>query len=225
MMIPIDAESVRWIGGIVIALETWQVKEIFSIKRKIAVIQAACCSCNDVANKPNTMKRTKLNLSNILFFLALLAIVACFAGCVAAPGSHPPLLTQTATGTNSAGEPFPVYSPAPAVQTGIDTAKQVSTFLPPPISSIATPALALLSAGLGLYARLSNKRAAAASDTLQTASDALNAVAAGVEASGNSTVKALIQAHAAAAGGDVAQFLDTVVQDVSKNMPAPPAKT
>ena len=118
-----------------------------------------------------------------------------------------PAVTNTVSG---AIEPSHTnYVVAPAVADGIATANTYAPLIPAPYNLPVTAALALLSAGLGIYARQRNGQ-------LSTANAIVNAVVSGVEAVGHPETKAAIQNAAVAAG--VQSQLDSVVQPVGQAM-------
>jgi len=157
-----------------------------------------------------TIKTTFIIGLAIASFVSILTL----SGCTAVDHA---LLTPTVTpaSTNAVtGVVTPAvttYAPNPTVATVLTTGATYAPLAPAPWGWIASGALALATAGLGLYAKVRNGQ-------LNDSQSIVQAVVSGVEAAGTSAapVKASIQNAAAAAG--VQSLLDPIVQAVSAQM-------
>ena len=104
------------------------------------------------------------------------------------------------------------YRPSDQVTSTLATAQAVNAAVPSPVSPMIAGVLALLSAGLGTYAKIKSNLANRANDNLATATDMLTAVVSGVEAAGATVaVKPTIANNAKLLNVD--RELDIFVQD------------
>lgn len=119
----------------------------------------------------------------------------------------------TITNTQIVDRWFTNYAANPAITNAINLGHEATAFIPAPYGDLAALGLTGLSALLGLLVRARNGQ-------LSTANSIVGAVVAGVEAAGDSTTKASIQSHAAAAG--VQTELHSIVQATTQ-APSPGA--
>lgn len=138
------------------------------------------------------------------------------AATITAAQPAQPATTNTATGEVIPAQPaqpaqtnVTAYAPAPAVTSILQTGQQFAPLAPAPWGWIASGLLALISAGLGLFAK-------SKSGQLSDTQSITRAVVAGVEAANNAEIKAAVQNAAVAAG--VQSKLDPIVQSVSAAM-------
>jgi len=161
------------------------------------------------------MKNTLMILSAV----ALLAVTGCSAldnAVLEKQQTVTPPVTNSVTGVITPPATNTVYAPKPAIQNTIAAAEGAASLVPPPYGTIAGSVLALLAAGLGLYARSRNNQLIDTTSKLSTANSVVSAVVAGVEAVGHPETKAAIQNAAVAAG--VQTVLDPIVQTTGQAM-------
>lgn len=197
-------------------LAAWTLHEIVTLKTAVAVMQQKI-SDNETNQQHKQNKMKKILILSVLIGSTL----ATFTGCA----TITKLFTSPApsieiVSTNSAGvlqtNDILQVQPNTNLVAAIKTGQTIAPLLPQPIGGIASGVLALLAAGLGLYAKSKNTLANSALTSAAKANSLLTTVVAGVEAAGDVGTKTNIARMSTAANN--ASELDNIVQAISQQM-------
>jgi hypothetical protein len=171
--------------------KTIPISRIVSVLALTATLLMFCSGCNSVYQQTTPAKPAETNQVAMLQTL---------------PNGQTQLVTNTVVTPAVPAQ----YEYVPMLTAGMNTAKTVSGFIPPPYGTVAGIALTAVSAILGFILKRKNGQ-------LSTTQTILQSVITGVEAAGDATTKVSIQSHATAAG--VQQDLEPVVQNTVANSP------